>query len=134
MTLEINITPELASLLSAAAEKQGLKVDFNDTSVTVHLYVSDTAMPSLSSEESRLIDQINRGLSEAEWQRYRELIRRRQAEQITDAEFSELAATTDRIEELAVQRLKHLSELARLRNTTVPKLMEQLGITAPAVT
>jgi len=87
----------------------------------------------LSVTESDLLEEINRGLSEAEWQRYHELIQKRQAEQLSEYERSELEATANQLEQFNGHRMECLAKLATLRNTTLSKLMDQLGIKAPPV-
>jgi hypothetical protein len=61
-------------------------------------------------------------------ERYDALIAKREAEQITPAELQELIALTDEAEQRNVVRLQALSALAAIRNTTIPKLMDSLGL------
>ncbi len=68
--------------------------------------------PQLSERESALLLTINRGLPAAQQTRLEELIRRRQAEELTHAELAELIALTDQVEQLQVERLEALVELA----------------------
>jgi hypothetical protein len=70
----------------------------------------------------------NRGFSEGDWNRYRQLIEKRRAEQLNAEELVELTSLSDRMERLNVRRLELLSQLAKLRNTTLPALMDQLGL------
>ncbi len=84
----------------------------------------------LSAEESRLLQEINLGLPDATWHRYRELLPKRSAETLTASEHAELIAISDQIEELDARRAERLVELARVRQTSVAALMEQLGIKA----
>lgn len=81
--------------------------------------------------EAQLLEEINQGLSTAEWDRYHALIAKRQQESISDVELQELSSTSDRIETLNVHRLKTLVELARLRGTSLPSLLDQLGLATP---
>src|SRR5690606_30654763 len=92
-----------------------------------------SASESIPAEESQLLEEINRGLSATDWARYHALIAKRQAETIGDEELAELSKLADRIEELNAARLERLAELARLRNKPLPQLMDELGITAPAL-
>ncbi len=87
---------------------------------------------SLSRRETELLQEINRGLSQEDWQRYRELVANRRAEALTPAEQTALIALTDQIEEANVRRIEGLAELARLRGTSLEMLMDKLGIKAPA--
>lgn len=144
MVLPIDINPELERRLRDAAARQGVDPrDYVLTALRERLgavadgAISEAAIteqaPCLSAEESRLLGEINEGLSQEEWQRYYDLVAKRRAEQITAEELAELVAASDRIEQLNVRRIERLVELARVRNTTLPLLMEQLKITAPSV-
>lgn len=83
--------------------------------------------------ELRILEQINRGLSETDWHRYHALVAQRQQEALSDEELAELTALSDRIELLNAERIERLTELARLQNKRLPELMDELGIAAPAV-
>ncbi len=85
---------------------------------------------NLSAEESRLLQEINVGLPDETWHRYRDLIQKRRAEALTASEQAELIAISDQIEELDARRAERLVELARTRKTSLAALMEQLGIKA----
>jgi hypothetical protein len=77
------------------------------------------------------LQEINLGLPEEVWQRYRVLIQKRQAEMLEESEQAELTAISDQIEELNVRRMERLAELAQLRNSSLRAVIEQLGIKAP---
>jgi len=62
-----------------------------------------------------------------------ELVAKRQAETMTPDEHEELIHLTNQFEELNVQRLECLTELAHLRQTSLTTLMKELGIQVPAV-
>jgi hypothetical protein len=83
----------------------------------------------LSKKESQLLENINAGLSQETWQRYRALIEKRRDENLTSDEHKELIQISDHLEQLNVRRMEHLVELAQLRNLPVRALMKQLGIT-----
>lgn len=82
----------------------------------------------LSAEESRLMMEINRGLSEATWMRHRELNQKRRDETITTVELAELQSLNDIIESDRVRRLEWVVELAKLRGVTFDSLMTELGL------
>jgi hypothetical protein len=86
------------------------------------------APPNLSEAETRLLLKINQDLSPAARSRMAELIDKRQAGLISPSELEELIQLTDQAEEIGVERLKCLIELAALRNITLDELMRQLGI------
>ena len=88
-----------------------------------------TSSPTrLSPEETALFKRINQGWPETNWNRYRDLIAKRRAETLTDAEQQELIALGDKLEAWNVRRLRNLIKLAELRQTAVDVLMKQLGI------
>ena len=88
-------------------------------------------LPSLRKRESELLLEINQGVPEALQQRYNALIRKRRKHKLTSTEHRELLGLTKQIEQIDVERLKMLSELARLRGATLPELMRDLGINPP---
>lgn len=59
---------------------------------------------------------------------YRALLRKLQAETLTPEEREELLPLIDISEAFAVRRLEALIELAKLRQTTLPELMQELDI------
>lgn len=80
----------------------------------------------LAEQESKLLQQINKGLSAAEQARLDLLIEKRQAETLTEPELAELIALSNRVEEIQVERLSALIELAVLRNVSLESLKESL--------
>ncbi|HKZ86487.1 MAG TPA: STAS/SEC14 domain-containing protein [Anaerolineae bacterium] len=84
--------------------------------------------PSLSRSEAQLLLEINQGLAPAVQRRYDELITKRRAETLTPHEHEELLRLTNQSEQLEARRVQLLSELARLRQTTVAELMDNLGL------
>jgi hypothetical protein len=71
---------------------------------------------------------INRSLSQIQWERYDQLVGKRQAETLTPEEIDELIALSDQIEAANVRRIKYLAGLSQLRNTTLSALIAELGI------
>jgi hypothetical protein len=88
--------------------------------------------PHLNQEETALLLQINTDISPDLQPRFNELVAKRQLESISPAELTELIQITDEIEQRDAQRLAALIELAQHRQTTVPVLMDELGIRPPA--
>jgi hypothetical protein len=84
--------------------------------------------PSLSSEETTLLQKINRGLPPVLQTRFTELDAKRRAETLTPAEHRELLELIAKIEQFDVERVTALGELARLRKVSLRTLMKQLGI------
>jgi len=84
------------------------------------------------NKEIRSIKKVNESvLSDAERVRFSELIEKRQNENISESEFDELTALTERSEELNVKRLKYLVEIADIRNKSLREMMLELEIFPP---
>ena len=94
----------------------------------VNSLVARRKAPYLPQRDARLLQKINRGIAPAVLQRYTELNAKLLDETLTQEEHGELLDLVDIIEKADSDRLKHLIELARLRNTTLDMLMDQLGI------
>ena len=81
-----------------------------------------------SKEEALLLAKLNKSLSAEQVQRLRDLNQKRKETQLNYQEQAELLKLVEKSEKLTVNRLKHLTALARLRNISVRELMAQLGI------
>ncbi|HMV47512.1 MAG TPA: STAS/SEC14 domain-containing protein [Blastocatellia bacterium] len=84
--------------------------------------------PSMPKAEAELLQKINQGLPQADWQRYHELNDKLHEEAITDEEHAEFLQLVDRIELADAERLRHLIELANIRNVSVEALMDLFGL------
>jgi hypothetical protein len=134
MTITVDIGTELETRLLHEAAKHGMDPgQYIVDAVRSRLAHENLQSPHLDAQQSRLLEEINRGLSQAEWSRYDLLVSKRQAETLTSDELAELMSLTRYIEELNALRMERVGELARLRGTSLPELLDQLGITPPAV-
>ncbi|QTA93555.1 hypothetical protein [Desulfonema magnum] len=84
--------------------------------------------PSLPKDESDLMLKISQGLPSETRKRLGKLVARRQEEKLTPEEHQELLRLTDLLEKSDAERMKHISELARIRGVSIEVLMEELGI------
>jgi hypothetical protein len=82
----------------------------------------------LPTAEARLLEQINQGFAESWWQRYHELIEKRQKSVLKAAEHRELINLTDEVERREGKRLGALVKLAKLRKQSLGDLMQDLGL------
>ena len=82
----------------------------------------------INKKEAELLFTINHNFNEIEQIRFDELIKKRQSYTITEKELDELKSLSTYSEEIAVERVKALTELAALRNTTVRELMKELDV------
>ncbi len=87
--------------------------------------------PHLNQSEAALLQQINQALPDDVQRRFDALVVKRQTERITPGELQELIRLTEQIEQQDARRLAALGDLARVRGTTVPVLMDTLGIQPP---
>ncbi len=85
-------------------------------------------VPNLSEEETALLMRINSALPPEARHRYQKLIDKRRREHLTESEYEELIALSNEVEEQQAERLEAVAELARIRNTSLRKLMDALGI------
>ncbi|MBS1249027.1 MAG: hypothetical protein MAG431_00600 [Chloroflexi bacterium] len=88
--------------------------------------------PSLPKAEADLLHKINQGLPKELQESYSRLLEKRRAEDLTPGEHEELLELSDQVEKLEVQRVKYLTEMARLRQMNMSDLMASLGIQPPA--
>jgi len=87
--------------------------------------------PHLPLAESELLARINQGMPQELRARRSLLQRKREDGSISDADYDELTALSDRAELLHAERVAALVELARLRGVSLPALMDHLGIRFP---
>jgi hypothetical protein len=83
---------------------------------------------TLPAREAELLTAINRTLPPEHRAKYRRLSAKRRSATLTPAEHRELLRLSDELEMLNAQRARSLVGLAALRKTTVPALMDSLGL------
>lgn len=132
MTLEIKIPSELEQQLHQAADQAGVSADVYilrllEQNLPTHL--SNNSGKRLLHTEAQLLQHINHSLSAIDWQRYCQLLTQRDAVALSDSEHTELIALSDQIEAMNVDRIQALTELAKIRQTTVRTLITELGLT-----
>jgi hypothetical protein len=100
-------------------EQLGVALDFLEKLV-------QKAAPPLN--EIELMEKISQPVPPQLHQRLRTLIRQQPDENLTPEEQQELIQLTQQVELLNVDRITHLASLAKIRQTTIPKLIEELGL------
>jgi hypothetical protein len=85
------------------------------------------------AEEAELVARITEGFPQGFWERYRALVALRDAETLTEDEYEELLACSDRVEEKTARRATDLVRLATLRGlplcgATLDALIEEFDI------
>ncbi|MDL1945097.1 hypothetical protein FBQ99_22500 [Chloroflexi bacterium CFX2] len=129
MNVSLTVPPEMERKLKQAASQVGLSPDSYIVRLLQQELQTRSTSARLSSEETELLQKINASLSTLEWERYRVLLAKRNAETLTNEEHAELITLSDKIEEANVRRMEAVAELARVRKVTVPELMSTLGLT-----
>jgi len=130
----IQVTMELPSDELLKAVEQLSLSDLEQFAQQIVRLLARRRAPVLSRTEAELLLKINQSALPVNLQaRCDALVAKRQEETLTPGEREELNHLTDQLGELNVQRLEYLAELARLRQTSLPTLMEDLGIQVPAV-
>jgi hypothetical protein len=84
--------------------------------------------PVLPEEESKLLLKINQPVPSDLRSDYQVLLEKREAEILTDDEYSCLIQLSQQIEAIGAERLEALATLAQLRQTSLVDLMKTLGI------
>ena len=128
MTIHLNVNSELERQLKKVASQLGLTPDTYIVRLLQKDLQTQAAPRRLSPEESKLLKQINSSLATIEWERYRVLLAKRDAEELDAQEQAELISLSDKIEDANARRMNAVAKLARLRKTTVPALVESLGL------
>jgi hypothetical protein len=118
--------------LQRQAQKVGLQPEeYVVNTLREHLREQQSQPSVLSPVEAELLQKINSGLSQVDWQRYHTLTDKRRDETLTAEEQSELIALSNQIEVANAERIEHLVALAKLRQTSLETVMVDLGIQSP---
>lgn len=94
----------------------------------INKVIAKKKAPNLSKKEAALLKAIYNAYSPKTTKRLEELSLRMFEDKITEEELKEYRILANESEERSLIRLQNLFELAQLKNTTVPKLMTQLGL------
>ena len=128
MSLTISIEPELEAWLRQEAQRRGETPEEMLAQDLTRRWASSRNAPRLSMRETELLKVINVGLPDTFWNRYRELIARRRAENLTEAEQQELVALSDQTEKQTLQQTEAILTLANLRGVSFDEIRHSLGI------
>lgn len=86
---------------------------------------------SLNAQESYLLQQINQPVPADLQQRFDALTAKKNAGHLSEQEAAERQQVIEAIEQFDAERLQHLASLAKLRQVSLPQLMQDLGIKQP---
>ena len=125
--LTVTLPPELEIRLRSQAAREGLAAD-----AYIVRALEQVLPPQVGSvlgrREAELLQQINLGISEVQWSKYRLLRSKREIRALSADEHRELIALCDEIEVANARRMPTLIELAALRNVPLKRLMNDLGL------
>ena len=92
------------------------------------LRVQRNGIPVLNEIESQLLSKINKEFDAKKWERLTYLDWKLEYGSLSPKEESESLKLAEAYENYSVERLKYLSQLAMIRQISLEKLMEQLGL------
>lgn len=127
MSVTIHLPTDLEKRLKQRAAAEGVHLD--DYIVkTLEAQVSSDTILNSKQRELVLLKKINLGIPTETWERYNDLIEKRQEELISPEELEELIEITTRIEAANAERMPYLVELAQLRQVSLETVFQQLGL------
>ncbi len=91
--------------------------------------IQKSKLPMLNGVESQLLTKINYLFDEKKWERLKYLDWKSEFEVLSKKEESELLKLAESYENYSVEKLKCIAQLAEIRQISIDKLMENLGIT-----
>ena len=120
---------ETEQLVKAASQLPPLELD--QLVARLQTLRRQANLQRLPVQESELLRKINQGAPPELQQRFDSLRRKRRRAKLSRQEQQELLALTQQMEQLDVERLQLLAQLATLRKLSLPELMKQLGLEPP---
>jgi hypothetical protein len=129
MAFMIDLPAPLEVRLRQAATENNLSLDqYLATLIEQAIQYRTARRVSKPLTEKELLKKINLPITEIEWATYRNLISLRRAEQLTEAQHTQLIELGDKIEMANAKRLQYLWSLAQLRKVSLRQLIQDLGI------
>ena len=126
MTITLELPEALERRLRTEAARNGISLD---KQIVQSLSDNDAAPDGNTSNEEQLLNKIMHWIPAHQHKTYRTLVEKRRAGDISAAEYEELLLLTDVVETAHAMRMRHLIQLADLRNTSLENLLHEMGIT-----
>ncbi len=126
MTLKLDLPSELEHKLHREAQIAGVDESEFARRVIEDRLIHGSAM--LSEDEELLLREIDRGFSDPWWDRYGELVGKREDESLSEFERQELKVLTDALEEYNVRRISCLAGVAKRHGVALEELIKQLDL------
>ena len=127
--LQIELDMETEKRLKQLSQQEGSAM--GELASRLLAQAARSARPAQEIAEAERLQKINEGWTSEGWERYHSLVAKRRAENLTEEEYTELAALTNAREIAHARRMQYLVELAQLRHTSLDAVMDSLGIRPP---
>jgi len=128
MTITLELSETLERQLRTEAARNGISVN---KQIVQSLSDNDATPDGNASTEEQLSNKIMRWIPAHQHKTYLALVEKRRAGAISQSEYEDLLLLTDVVETAHAVRMRHLIQLADLRNISLENLLLEIGI-APA--
>lgn len=123
----MNIQPSVTELVNNAAQLNAKEFESLLQQLSI-IQLRRSGAKTLNADESELLQRLNSSFPAAQWERLKFLDEKSEFGKLSKKEEAELLQLSEAYEAASVLRLKMLSKLATLRNTTIEAVANQLGI------
>jgi predicted DNA-binding antitoxin AbrB/MazE fold protein len=121
--------PDLTVVYEAGILRPSHPIDFPEgQTLQIRILAPNETPQPVINPETELLNKIHHPLPVELHQRITTLIKARDTDQLTPTDQQELIQLTQQVEHLNVDRITHLIELAKHRQTTLPQLIKDLNI------
>jgi predicted DNA-binding antitoxin AbrB/MazE fold protein len=121
--------PDLTVVYEAGILRPTSPIAFPEgQTLQIRIFAPEETSQSAINPETELLNKIHHPLPAELHQRLTTLIQQRDADQLTPTDQQELIQLTQQVELLNVDRITHLIELAKHRQTTLPQLIKDLRL------
>jgi hypothetical protein len=131
--MQLSLRPEIDRAMQAEAERRHMAYDVFLQEIIENYWHShfdaiDNTNNTLQSREEILVSKINQGFPIFFWDKYKELLHKRNDNTLSNEEYTELLKYSDTVEAKDAERAEYLVELAQIRNVSVKSLVQTLGL------
>ncbi len=121
--------PDLTVVYEAGILRPTSPLTFSEgQTLQIRIFAPGETPQSTLNPETELLNKIHHPLPVELHQRLTTLIQQRDTDRLTPTEQQELIQLTQQVELLNVDRITHLIELAKHRQTTLPQLIKDLDL------
>jgi hypothetical protein len=129
MHLTIELPYDLETQLRVQAQQKGKALNhYISGLIQEKINVPKPNNSTLTAEETRLFNTINRGFSDEFWTKLNYLNKKRQEFTLIESETQTLIEMTEKLDAVNLERMTALIELSTIRQIDLDMLMNQLGL------